>query len=78
MYFTIEGDEKNLASFVEFVGEDRILGSADFPHVHYTGGRLSVAFDEIRTRNDLSAQTKRKILSENSQKFYGIKALVPA
>lgn len=78
VYFTVEGDEPDLPAFIEFAGEDRILGSADFPHVHYAGGRLSVAFDEIRTRSDLAVGTKRKILSENSQKFYGIKQPVSA
>lgn len=71
VYFTVEGDEPDLPEFIRFAGEDRILGSADFPHVHYAGGRLSESFDEIRSRTDLSDAVKAKILSGNSQRFYG-------
>jgi len=72
VYFTVEGDEDDLPSFVQFAGEDRIIGSADFPHVHYSGGRLSKAFDEIKTRGDLTATVKEKILGRNSIAFYGL------
>lgn len=72
IYFTVEGDEPDLPEFVEFAGEDRIIGSADFPHVHYAGGRLSVAFDEIRARNDLSGEVKQKILGRTAVAFYGV------
>ena len=72
IYFTCEGDEPNLAGFIELVGPDRVLGSADFPHVHFEGGRLSKTFDDIRKRDDISEETKSLIFGKNSLNFYNI------
>lgn len=72
LFFTVEGDEANLGEFVNLVGEDRILGSADFPHVHYAGGKLGSTFSDLRDHPDLTPEQKRLILGRNAEKFYGL------
>ncbi|WP_340613394.1 amidohydrolase family protein [Xenorhabdus thailandensis] len=70
VFFTVEGDEPRLEEFVDLVGEDRILGSADFPHVHYEGGKLSQTFMSLATHPNFTAQTKAKFLGKNASDFY--------
>lgn len=72
LYFTCEGDERDLPRFIELVGADRVLGSADFPHVHFEGGKLGETFDEIREREDVSEETKQLMYGPNAIKFYGL------
>jgi predicted TIM-barrel fold metal-dependent hydrolase len=72
IYFTVEGDEKNLNEFVDTVGSDRILGAADFPHVHYEGASLSKAFTDLKENKYFSDDDKKKIFGTNSQSFYNI------
>jgi predicted TIM-barrel fold metal-dependent hydrolase len=71
LYFTVEGDESNLVDFINQVGYEQILGSADFPHVHYAGGALGHGFTELRDHPDLSAVQKEAILGSNARRFYG-------
>lgn len=71
LYFTVEGDESNLVEFIEQVGHEQILGSADFPHVHYAGGKLGEGFTMLRDHPDLSAVQKKAILGGNAGRFYG-------
>jgi predicted TIM-barrel fold metal-dependent hydrolase len=70
VYFTIEGDEPNLREFVDLVGVDRVLGSGDFPHVHYKDGKIAETFTDIKMHKDLSDADKKLILSKNAEKFY--------
>lgn len=72
LYFTCEGDEKDLPRFLEIVGADRVLGSADFPHVHFEGGKLGETFDEIRERDDITQEAKDLMYGPNAIKFYGL------
>ena len=71
LFFTVEGDEANLVEFINQVGYEQILGSADFPHVHYAGGRLGQGFTELRDHADLSDVQKQAILGGNANRFYG-------
>ncbi|WP_339804657.1 amidohydrolase family protein [uncultured Marinobacter sp.] len=70
VFFTVEGDEPRLEEFVALVGENRILGSADFPHVHYEGGKLSETFKDLVTHPGFTNQTKARFLGKNSLDFY--------
>jgi uncharacterized protein len=70
LYFTVEGDEDNLVEFVEQVGYRQILGSADFPHVHYAGGRLGEGFTMLRDNPELTVVQKTAILGANASRFY--------
>ena len=60
-------------NFVKLVGPKQILGSADFPHVHYAGGQLGEGFTYLREHPALSADEKRLILGENAIGFYSLK-----
>ena len=73
IYFTVEGDEANLADFTNLIGPDRILGAADFPHTHYAGGKLGEAFSSIRERDDVPEDQKDLIFGPNAMRFYGFK-----
>ncbi len=70
LYFTAEGDEENLPELLELFGEDRIMGSQDFPHVHFEGGRIGEGFQDLRKRDDISEEARRKLLVDNAQRFY--------
>jgi len=72
VYFSIEGDEPNLRQFVDLVGVNRILGLGDFPHVHYSGGKMAEVFSEIKNHPELTNEDKKLILSGNSKVFYNI------
>ena len=50
VYFTCEAEEKLVPQVIEFVGEDRIMISADMPHGEAREGSVQ----EIRERADLS------------------------
>ena len=68
IYFTCEGEEKLLPEVFSFVGEDRIMISADIPH---SEGR-ETSIEEITARPDLSDSAKEKILSLNAKAFYNL------
>ncbi|MBI3079490.1 MAG: amidohydrolase family protein [Deltaproteobacteria bacterium] len=68
IYFTCEGEEHLLPQAIEFVGADRVMVSADWPHLE---GREN-SITEILERGDLSEAIKRKIVGENAVKFYGL------
>lgn len=71
LFFTVEGDEANLVEFIDQIGYQQILGSADFPHVHYAGGKMGQGFTDLRDHPDLSAEKKTAILGANARRFYG-------
>ena len=68
IYFTCEAEEKLVPQVMEFVGEDRIMISADMPHGEAREGSVQ----EIRERTDLSDAVKQRILGDNAAKFYSI------
>ena len=68
IYFTTEAEERHLPQVLEFVGQDRIMISADMPH----GEAREASVAEIRERTDLSETQKRQILGEAAATFYGI------
>ncbi len=72
LYFTVAGNEVNLMDFIDLVGEDRILGSSDFPHVHYEGGKLGSTLFDLANHSSLTSAQKIKFLGENAKNFYNI------
>jgi predicted TIM-barrel fold metal-dependent hydrolase len=68
IYFTCEAEEKLVPQVIEFVGEDRIMISADMPHGEAREGSV----EEIRERADLSDAVKGRLLGDNAAKFYAI------
>jgi uncharacterized protein len=68
VYFTCEAEEKLVPEVIEFVGEDRIMISADMPHGEAREGSV----EEIRGRSDLSDAVKQQLLGDNAARFYAI------
>lgn len=71
VYFSFDGDFAYLPSFLDLVGEDRVLGALDFPHTHYGVADLSAAFDLVRDHDGLGDAQKQAVLSTNALRYYG-------
>jgi len=68
IYFTCEAEERLLPQVLEFVGEDRIMMSADMPHAEARENAVS----EIEQRTDLTREQKVRILGKNAIAFYSL------
>jgi len=69
LFFTAEVEERTLPNVVSLLRDDVLLWASDFPHERERdefGGDLP----HLRARQDISADTKRRILSENAVRFY--------
>jgi len=71
VYVTCETDEKILDTVVREMGEDYIMYPTDFPHERQAD-EFAKDVPEFLERPDLSDIAKRKILSENAKRFYGM------
>jgi uncharacterized protein len=67
IFMAAEADDSMLQLLFELIGEDHVLFSSDFPHGE---GRENAAL-EILERNDLSQTQKRKLLYDNTVRFFG-------
>jgi predicted TIM-barrel fold metal-dependent hydrolase len=67
LYFAAEGDEKSLPEVVRRLGDDIIFYASDVPHWDHD---YPANIQELATRDDLSVQTRRKILGENTRRLY--------
>jgi len=56
-----------LQQLFDLIGEDQVLFSSDFPHGE---GRDNAAL-EILERQDISETQKRKLLYDNTVRFFG-------
>ena len=70
IYFSCEADEWLLPQAVKLVGENQIVYASDFPH---WDNSYPQSLHEIRDRGDLADAQKRKILSDNARRLYGLK-----
>ncbi len=77
VYFSCEGNEESLPSFVRAMGGSQVLLGADFPHVHFQGDTLCGGLGELARRDDLDAELKRRIAYENASHFYNFAAAPP-
>jgi predicted TIM-barrel fold metal-dependent hydrolase len=66
IYLTCEGEEPLLPHVLQLVGEDRVMISADMPHLESRENAVA----EIRERTDLSDAVKAKLLGANAAAFY--------
>src|SRR5918994_5107265 len=71
IYVTCETDEKIVDAVVREMGEDFLMYPTDFPHER-PAGEFGNDITEFLKRTDLSDDAKRKILSENAKRFYGM------
>ena len=67
VFMAAEADDRMLQQLFDLIGEDQVLFSSDFPHGE---GRDNAAL-EILERQDLSAIQKRKLLYDNTVRFFG-------
>src|SRR5262249_41615110 len=68
VYFTCEAEQKLVPQVIDFVGEDRIMTSADMHH----GEAVERAVQEIGEWSDLSEAAKQRLLGDKAAKFYAI------
>ena len=68
IYVNCEVDEHQLPFVVEEYGNDFLMFAGDIAHPH----RVCHAVQILKDRPDLSEETKRKILVDNTAKFYGL------
>jgi predicted TIM-barrel fold metal-dependent hydrolase len=68
IYFGFEVDEKLLPFAIEEFGDQCWVYGSDIPH----GDRLYDAVDVFIKRNDISEDSKRKLLVDNTARFYGL------
>ena len=66
--FGFEVEEGQLPYFVERYGPDCLLYASDIPHVH----RILESVAQLEQRTDLSDEVKRKLLVDNTARFYGL------
>ena len=67
IFMAAEADDRMLLQLFELIGEDHVLFSSDFPHGE---GRDNAAL-EILERQDISKTHKRKLLYDNTVRFFG-------
>ncbi len=70
IYYHTELWEEMLPVAIERLGEDLFLYASDYPHEP----DLAEAIREFESRKDLGDAAKRKILSDNGKRFYGMEA----
>jgi predicted TIM-barrel fold metal-dependent hydrolase len=68
-YFTCEGEESVLPLFIERFGNRCVMYASDYPHWDTGWPETS---REILAREDLSVETKERILSLNAREFYNL------
>ena len=67
IFFSCEADECLLPQALKLIGEDQIVYASDYPH---WDGSYPHSLDELRSREDVSAAQKKKVLGENAQRLY--------
>jgi predicted TIM-barrel fold metal-dependent hydrolase len=73
IFVNCEVDEDQLPFVVERYGNDFLMFAGDIPHPH----RVAHPIEKMLARTDLSEETKRKILVDNTAKFYGLPVPAP-
>ena len=66
-WFSTEPDERWLPAAIATVGDDLILYSSDYPH---TDSKFPESVRAVRERDDISEESKVKVLGENAARFY--------
>ena len=68
IYFGFEVDEKLLPFAIEEFGDQCWVYGSDIPHGHSFYG----AVDVFLKRDDISEESKRKLLGDKTARFYGL------
>ena len=67
IWFAAEGDEKSVPEVIRRLGNDIVFYASDVPHWDHD---FPDNIRELATREDLSVESKRKILYENTRRLY--------
>jgi predicted TIM-barrel fold metal-dependent hydrolase len=67
VYVSCETDERLLPETIRLLGAGQIVYASDFPHWDHS---YPASIDELRRRDDLSAEHKQRILAENARVLY--------
>ena len=71
VYFSFEIEERTLPFFIQLLGDEKLVWPSDYPHER----KRAEFFDDLPAffaREDVSADSKRRILSENPKRLYKI------
>jgi predicted TIM-barrel fold metal-dependent hydrolase len=71
IYFGFEVDEKLLPFAIEEFGDQRWVYGSEIPH----GDRLYGTVDVFLKRSGISEESRRKLLVDNTVRFYGLEKL---
>jgi predicted TIM-barrel fold metal-dependent hydrolase len=69
LFFSLEPDEPTVPMVARLIGEHQLVTGSDYAH---WDGTSPESIRIVRERADLSDDLKRKILSDNPARFYGI------
>jgi uncharacterized protein len=69
IWTTCEPEEPILPGVIDVLGDDFIMFASDYPH---WDGEWPESTKHLRTRSDLSEDTRAKIGGSNAQRFYGL------
>jgi uncharacterized protein len=69
IWTTCEPEEPILPGVIDVLGDDFIMFASDYPH---WDGEWPESTKHLRTRSDLSEESRAKIGGSNAQRFYGL------
>jgi predicted TIM-barrel fold metal-dependent hydrolase len=69
IFFSLESEEALLPETFRYVGDDHFLYATDIPH---WDSEFPENLENVKKREDLTEETKNKILYENAKALYGI------
>ena len=68
-YYSTTGDEGTLPYVLDCIGDDSVVFGSRYPEAD---SLFPGAVSSVQTREDISEESKRKILSENAQRLFGL------
>jgi hypothetical protein len=68
LYFAAEGDEGSVPEVVRRLSDDIVFYATDVPHWDHD---YPENLNEMASREDLSPESRRKILGDNARRLYG-------
>jgi aminocarboxymuconate-semialdehyde decarboxylase len=68
-YYSTPGDEGTLAYVLDCIGDNGVVVGSSYPEAD---SAFPTAFSSLKARGDISEESKRKILSDNAQRLFGL------
>ena len=72
LYFHAELDQASLPYVASVIGDDHLIYASDYPHEGVTADTAVDELDTFFSRQDLSAETKVKMVGANVEALYGL------